>query len=125
MVVYKIKVTRKGAYVYVSDPAGEQVVYNPANFEDVQQLKAELELLRPFFETYSITQMRLKDRDYHLGDMQQAYSALYTTCRDYSHFVEQDYNRKKNEATKAELKVYLASPTGRTRNGGANWRRTT
>lgn len=82
------------------------VIDNPASFEDVQQLKEELKALKPFFEEYHLPFLQLREKDYHLGEVQNSYSALYTTCRDYAHFMTQDYHRKKAEATKGEIKLY-------------------
>jgi HlyD family secretion protein len=84
------------------------IIENPANYNDVFELKLNLINFRGFlgdFDTKTVDTSQFR-KNYVLGELQSYFSSLVTKYEDYLHFVLLDYHNKKIQSLKQELSMH-------------------
>ncbi|MDF1571461.1 MAG: HlyD family efflux transporter periplasmic adaptor subunit [Bacteroidales bacterium] len=83
------------------------VIENPADFEDVQNLSAQIRKL--FLPADTLPELNLPvNGNADLGPIQPVYAAFYKNYRDYREFLQLDYHQRKIELLLEEYEKYLA-----------------
>lgn len=83
------------------------VIENPADFEDVQNLRLQLRKL--FLPADTLPEVNLPvNGNADLGPIQPVYAAFYKNYRDYREFLQLDYHQRKIELLQEEYEKYLA-----------------
>jgi HlyD family secretion protein len=83
------------------------VIENPADFEDVQNLRLQLGKL--FLPADTLPELNLPvNGNADLGSIQPDYAAFYKNYRDYREFLRLDYHQRKIELLQEEYEKYLA-----------------
>ena len=101
--------TGKLQHLFVNDKQEVQegellaVIENPANYQDIQKLEKYLNSISSFYINNNADSLKLSKDNYSLGELQNSYSQLFSSIREYLHFIQQQYHLKKIAALKQEL----------------------
>jgi HlyD family secretion protein len=84
------------------------IIENPANYQDVFQLKQSLGKFREFLKGFNtaVIDTGIFHKDYVLGEIQTYYGVLVTKYEEYMHFLRLDYYNKKIQSLKQELSMH-------------------
>ncbi len=82
------------------------VIENTANWEHVFKLQGELDVLKPFFETFESANLTPVSGDLSVGELQPFYANFLKNYTDFEHFVEVDFHRKKINSLNQELEYF-------------------
>ncbi len=82
------------------------VIENPADFNDVNFLKNQLQKFSMASENFPELKLQINGTD-DLGMIQSDYAAFYKCYRDFNEFLQLDYHRKKTELLEDEHAQYI------------------
>ncbi|MCX6235775.1 MAG: HlyD family efflux transporter periplasmic adaptor subunit [Bacteroidetes bacterium] len=84
------------------------IIENPANYQDVFQLKQSLGKFRDFLNGFhtAVIDTSMFHKDYILGGIQTYYGVLVTKYEEYMHFLRLDYYTKKIQSLRQELSMH-------------------
>jgi HlyD family secretion protein len=82
------------------------VIENPADYEDVQLLKAQLQNFSLLSGKLPELKLQINGKA-NLGMIQPDYAAFYKNYRDYREFLQLDYHRRKIELLEQEHEQYI------------------
>lgn len=81
------------------------VIENPANFNDVLELKTIIDSVQPYFDTLNFRPPVTFNKNLQLGTIQENYSNFLTKYDELLVFLNQEYYEKKIESLREQLKM--------------------
>lgn len=81
------------------------VLESTASFDDVWNLKKDLEAAQTFLTAFDTLAFPVSDKDYHLGDIQEDYSGFLRLCRNYLTFTRLNYHPQKIASLKKQVQM--------------------
>lgn len=82
------------------------MIENPANSNDVFEVKSKLSDLQDFLQDFDTLHYIWPDKNYLLGEVQPFFSSFLRNYNAYISFLRIDYYNKKNKLAKDELQKY-------------------
>jgi len=79
------------------------LIENPANFQDVQELKTIIDQAQPYFDTLNFNPPLRFNDNLQLGTIQQFYQDFRTKHKEILAFLEQNYYQRKIESLQEQL----------------------
>lgn len=106
------RVDGKITEIYVEDKALVEVdqlialIENPANYDDVVDLKKHLKWLGAFFIDFDLSKKTNFGTKYALGEIQVEYTRFLRSYQDYLNFESRDYYQKRMASIRQQISVY-------------------
>ena len=79
------------------------LIENPANFNDIQELKSIINSVQPFFDTLNFNPPLIFGDNVQLGSIQQYYQDFRTKHKEWLTFLKQNYYERKIESLREQL----------------------